>query len=138
MNTQKAIIAGVAATAVMSLVAMFVAPMMGMPKMDFGNMLGTGNPMMEMPYAAGWMVHFVLGIIMAIVYAKFLFGKLPGNGIVQGIVYGLILFVLAQVMVMPMMGSGVFSGGNMQMIMGSLVGHIVFGATLGAVYSKAG
>ena len=137
MNINKAIIAGVAATAVMSLVAMFVAPMMGMPKMDFGTMLGTNNPMMAMPYAAGWMIHFVLGIIMAIVYAKFLFGKLPGNGILQGIIYGLILFVLAQVLVVPMMGNGVFSGGNMQMIMGSLIGHIVFGAVLGAVYSKA-
>lgn len=136
MNISKAIVAGVAATAVMSVVAMFVAPMMGMPKMDFGAMLGTGNPMMPMPYAAGWMIHFVMGIIMAIVYAKFLFGKLPGNGIIQGIIYGLILFVLAQVMVMPMMGNGVFSGGNMQMIMGSMIGHIVFGAVLGGVYAK--
>ncbi len=137
MNTSKAIIAGVVATAVMSIVAMFVAPMMGMPKMDFGTMLGSNNPMMAMPYAAGWMIHFVLGIIMAIIYAKFLYGKLPGNGVLQGIIYGLILFMLAQIMVMPMMGNGLFSGGNMQLLMGSMIGHIVFGATLGAVYNKA-
>ncbi len=49
MNTTKVITAGIAATAVMSIVAVMVAPMMGMPKMDFGTMLGTNNPMMAMP-----------------------------------------------------------------------------------------
>ena len=136
MNILKAIIAGISATAAMSIIAMFVAPMMGMPKMDFGTMLGSNNPMMPMPYAAGWMIHFVMGVIMAIVYAKFLYGKLPGNGILQGIIYGLILFILAQSMVMPMMGKGMFSGGDVQLIMGSMIGHIVFGATLGATYRR--
>jgi len=137
MNTSKTIVAGVAATAVMSVVAMFVAPMMGMPKMDFGHMLGTGNPMMAMPYAAGWMIHFVVGIVMALVFAAVVRGKLPGNSVVQGMLYAFVIFLMAQLLVMPMMGNGVFSGGNMQLIMGSLIGHLVFGAVLGAVVGKS-
>jgi len=42
MNLNRAIIAGLSATALMSVVAM-MAPMMGMPKMDFGDMLGTNE-----------------------------------------------------------------------------------------------
>lgn len=70
---------------------MFVAPMMGMPKMDFGHMLGTGNPMMAMPYVAGWMSHFIVGIVMALVFVAVVRGKLPGNSIVQGMIYAFVM-----------------------------------------------
>jgi len=42
--------------------------------------------------------------------------------------------LVAQLVVTPMMGGGVFSGGNMAMIVGSLMGHLVYGALVGAVY----
>jgi len=38
--------------------------------------------------------------------------------------------------VMPMMGAGLFSGSAM-VAAGSLVGHLVYGALLGAVYGHA-
>ena len=43
---------------------------------------------------------------------------------------------MAQIMVMPMMGAGFFSmnaGAPMMMVMGSLIGHVVYGAVLGTV-----
>jgi hypothetical protein len=36
--------------------------------------------------------------------------------------------------VTPVMGGGVFSGGNIPMIMGSLMGHLIYGAIVGAIY----
>jgi|GEM_PF-5685303 len=42
-------------------------------------------------------------------------------------------------MMMPMMGNGFWSSASevqMMAIMGSLIGHIVFGAVLGTVYGK--
>jgi hypothetical protein len=39
---------------------------------------------------------------------------------------------MAQLVVMPMMGMGVFSG-SATLAMGSLIGHLVYGAVLGAV-----
>jgi len=136
MNTNKIIRAGVSATAIMSIVAVIVAPMMGMPKMDFGTMLGTNNPMMAMPYAAGWMMHFVVGIVLTALYASVFLNRLSGSYAVRGIVFAMIPFIIAQSMMMPMMGNGFWSGGDMMAIMGSLIGHIVFGAVLGAVYGK--
>ena len=138
MNTIKVITAGLVATAVMSIVAVMVAPMMGMPKMDFGTMLGTNNPMMAMPYIAGWMMHFVVGIVLTAIYASIFINKLNGSYAVRGIIFAMIPFVIAQSMMMPMMGNGFWSGGDMMAIMGSLIGHIVFGSVLGAVYAKGG
>lgn len=135
MNITKVITAGVAATAVMSVVAI-MAPMMGMPKMDFGEMLGTNNPMMAMPYAAGWMMHFIVGIVLTAIYASIFVHKLSGSYAVRGIIFAMIPFAIAQSIMMPMMGNGFWSGGDMMAIMGSLIGHIVFGAVLGSVYGK--
>jgi hypothetical protein len=139
MNTTKVITAGIAATAVMSIVAVMVAPMMGMPKMDFGTMLGTNNPMMAMPYMAGWMIHFVVGIVLTVIYASIFLNKLSGSYTVRGIIFAMIPFIIAQSMMMPMMGNGFWSSASevqMMAIMGSLIGHIVFGAVLGTVYGK--
>jgi len=139
MNTTKVITAGIAATAVMSIVAVMVAPMMGMPKMDFGTMLGTNNPMMAMPYMAGWIIHFVVGIVLTVIYASIFLNKLSGSYTVRGIIFAMIPFVIAQSMMMPMMGNGFWSSASevqMMAIMGSLIGHIVFGAVLGTVYGK--
>jgi len=45
--------------------------------------------------------------------------------------------MVAQLIMMPMMGMPVFSGA-VSMAMGSLVGHFVYGASVGAVYPLAG
>ncbi|TDR20676.1 DUF6789 family protein [Marinicella litoralis] len=131
MNLAKTVSAGVVATAVMSLIGFYLAPMMGLPKMDFGQMLGSNNPMMAMPYWAGWAIHFMMGIIFAIVFVKVVAPVLKGSYLIRGLVFGMLLFVLAQLLVMPMMGAGVFAGGHMPTIVGSLLGHLVFGAILG-------
>ncbi len=125
------IIATIAMTAVM-----LMAPVMGMPKMPIGNMLAG---FMHMPVALGWIAHFVIGIIIAAGYVQFFQSRLPGNGIVKGLIYGLIPFIIAQMMVMPMMGAGLFSSATpapMMMVMGSLIGHFVYGAVLGAVTTR--
>lgn len=46
------------------------------------------------------------------------------------------LWLVFQVMVMPMMGKGVFSANTpapMMMVLGTMMGHIVYGAILGAI-----
>jgi hypothetical protein len=43
---------------------------------------------------------------------------------------------MAQVVVMPMMGMPVFSG-SAPMAMGSLIGHVIYGAVVGAIYGDA-
>ena len=135
VNFTKVAIAGAAGTLAMTIL-MLVGPMMGMPKMDMGVMLGTMNPMMELPYLVGWMMHFVIGIILTYIYAAFLFDKLPSEGWMKGAIYSVIPFLVMQMMLGPMMGMPFFSGGEIMAIMGSLLGHLAYGGVMGYVYGE--
>ncbi len=123
---------GIIATAAMTIL-MLVAPMMGMPKMPIGEMLAG---FMGIPVALGWIAHFMIGIILAAAYVVYAKDKLSGKPPIKGLVFALIPFIMAQVIVMPMMGAGFFSANTptpIMMVMGSLIGHMIYGAVLGAV-----
>jgi uncharacterized membrane protein YagU involved in acid resistance len=129
LNLGKAVRAGLAGTVVMTAL-MLMAPMMGMPPMNIGAMLGSvmgGNVVL------GWMAHFVFGVVLAIGYAAVFVNRLPGAPFVRGALYSLLPWLMAQVVVMPMMGAGLFSG-SMVAAGGSMMGHIAYGIALGAVY----
>ncbi|MFQ5585020.1 MAG: DUF6789 family protein [Calditrichia bacterium] len=121
---------GLIATVAMT-VLMLVAPMMGMPKMPIGNMLAN---FMHVSVALGWILHFMIGLVLAAGYV-FLFQPLVGgSSILKGALYALIPFFMAQLIVMPMMGAGVFASHTpapILMVMGSLMGHRVYGVVLG-------
>lgn len=120
--------AGVAGTAVMTMVGLWGAPMMGMPAMNPADMLA--GAMGGLPIA-GWMAHFMIGVVLAGGYAL-VAAWLPGPAAARGALYGVAPWMMAQVAVMPMMGMPVFSG-SVAMAIGSLVGHLVYGAIVGAI-----
>jgi uncharacterized protein DUF6789 len=137
LRVGRAIAAGAVGTAAMTML-MLGAPLMGMPKMLIGEMLGS---FLHIGSAAGWAMHVVIGLVLALIYAGWFATRLPGGPVLKGALYGSGVFLVAQLVVTPMMGGGVFSGGNMPMIVGSLMGHLVYGALVGAVYgsgAKAG
>ena len=75
-----------------------------------------------------------LGLYAALgAYAVLFVNRLPGRGLVRGATYGVVPWLLAQLVVMPMMGAGFFSGSFVSAA-GSLMGHLVYGAVLGAIY----
>jgi uncharacterized membrane protein YagU involved in acid resistance len=135
---QSAIIAGIIATVTMTAFT-FMAPLMGI-EMNIPKMLaGT----MGAPVIIGWLAHFMIGIILAVIYsAIFLPSVRKEANFKNGAVYGLFPWLLAQIMVMPMMivlsggsfASGLFSG-SIIMAMASLAGHLLYGAVLGAIYN---
>lgn len=134
-NVLKAIGAGVAGTIALTIMTM-VGPMMGMPEMDIPAMLAD---FMGVPVAVGWLAHFMVGTVLALIYAYAFIGKLPGAPWLRGALYGLFPWLLAQIMVNPMMGAGVFALNTpapMMMVMGSLIGHLVYGAVVGVVYGS--
>jgi uncharacterized membrane protein YagU involved in acid resistance len=129
-SLSRTILGGLAGTTVMTLMMYFVSPMMGV-RMDIAASLGT---MLGGSWTLGLIMHFVNGaIIFPLLYAFLLFRLLPGGPLAKGIGWGLILWLLAQVMVMPMMGGGFFSSrmGGMPAVMGSFLGHLIYGALLG-------
>lgn len=131
-NPIRAMAGGLAGTIVMTVMMYMVAPMMGL-HMDIAQMLGS---MLGNNWTAGMMMHFVNGtIIFPLVYAYLLYARLPGGPALKGTIWGVSLWVLAQVMVMPMMGGGFFSMamGGMMAAGGSLVGHLLYGSILGVI-----
>lgn len=124
----RAIVAGIVGTAVMTAVGLWIAPMMGMPPMNPAEMLA--EPMGSL--AVGWVAHFMIGTILALIYAV-VAPWLPGPPVVRGALYGIAPFLLAQIVVMPMMGMPLFSGSAV-MATGSLIGHLVYGGVVGGIY----
>ncbi len=129
----RSILAGVVATAVMT-VFMFMAPMMGLPKMNIPQML---SGMLGVSILIGWMMHFMIGIIFAIVYV-YLFNprvhihSRAGKGILFGVVVFLfaqgMMFLMSKMMPMP---SNSMKDDMVLMMIGSLIGHLVFGLLVG-------
>lgn len=127
-------LAGIAATAVMTLV-MMVAPMMGFPPMNPAAML---SGMIGSPLVVGWIMHFMIGVIFALSYSFLFLPRVAiSNAIIKGAVFGFAVFVFAQIAI-AMMGA-LMSGippaeGNMAlMLLGSIVGHLVFGIVVGLI-----
>lgn len=131
LNIGKVLAAGILGTAAMTML-MLAAPMMGMPPMNIGEMLGS---MMGGITALGWMAHFMIGMVLTVIYALVFSERLPGPYPIRGMIFSLIPWFMAQAVMMPMMGAGFFSG-SMVAAGGSLMGHLVFGAVVGAVYGS--
>lgn len=128
-----AIAGGFVGTVAITILMYWVAPLLtGMP-MDIAKMLGD---FLGVGWFTGITIHFINGtIIFPLIYAYVLYGVLPGGPAVKGITWGVILWLLAQGVVMPMMGGGFFSAnaGGVMAVMGSLIGHVIYGGLLGAI-----
>lgn len=119
---------------------------MGMPKMDIVGLLNTmfGKPNRTL----GWIMHFMMGIIFALVYA-FLWSLGIGsptwwNGLIFGAVHWLVVGVIMGMI--PIVHAGIKSGavqapglwmtnnGGMMAFLGGLIGHLVFGLVVALIY----
>lgn len=119
------------ATVIFTVVTM-IAPVMGFPKMSPPAML---SMMMGLPIVVGWLMHFMIGIVFALAYSFIFINVLKkiNNNLFKGIIYGLIAFMFAQIMmvVMGMMfPMPPMEGSMMLMMIGSMIGHIVFGISV--------
>ena len=97
-ENSKAILGGLIGTVVMTLMMMYLAPMMGLPKMDIIGMLGsmfTSNK--GTATILGLVTHFMMGGIFAIIYAL-LWSLGIGSptwlwGLIYGVVHGVVAIV---------------------------------------------
>ena len=133
LRIQRPILGGFVATLAMTML-MYAAPLMGMPKMDVAAMLGS---MLGGSWWLGLTMHFINGtILFSLIYSYLFYPAVCARPWQKGTLWGLTLWFLAQVMVMPMMGSGFFSAQTaspVKSVMGSLLGHLLYGVILGAI-----
>jgi uncharacterized membrane protein YagU involved in acid resistance len=137
MNTRRAALAGLIGTAVMTALWL-VEPKLGLPRFAVGDILSSLLAVVT-AYASvgpvvGWAIHVVVGVTLSLVYAAALVGRLPGPPIIRGLIYGLLIFTFAQLVFMPLIGAGAFSRGDPPMLIGSLIGHLVYGGLVGGIY----
>src|SRR6266849_2393623 len=130
----RAALGGFTGTLAMTAMMYFIAPMMGL-HMDIAAMLGS---MLGGSWTAGIMMHVVNGsVIFPAIYVYALYAHLPGPPAIRGTLWSIALWVIAQTVVMPMMGAGLFSSamGAMMAAIGSLIGHILYGSLFGIIAS---
>jgi Family of unknown function (DUF6789) len=146
MNILGAVIAGLVGTVVFSML-LWMAPKMGMPKMDIVGMLSTmfgrENRLL------GWMMHLMMGVIFALIYA-FLWSKgILGPSWLGGLAFGAVHWLIVGMIMgmIPMLHIGIRRGevkapglwmtnnGGMLAFVGGLIGHVVFGIVVALVYS---
>ena len=141
MNARRAAVAGVLGTLAMTML-FFLEPLVGQPTMAEGGILSTvmSATVAHLPVGVlgGWVVHFAVGISLALVYAAIARGRLKGAPVVRGMLYGAVVFLFAQLVVMPLVGGGIFSNGDTGRLLGSLAGHLLYGAVVGVVVGRGG
>lgn len=141
MNTARAAAAGLAGTAAMTAL-LLVEPSVGLPKIAMGQILssslGLASARLTVGPAVGWGVHFAIGMVLGLVYAAVFERRLPGTPLVRGLAYGALVFVVAQLVFMPLVGGGVFSRGDGELLAGSLLGHLVYGGLTAWIYGVPG
>ncbi|MDO9168186.1 MAG: hypothetical protein Q7U18_03705 [Methylobacter sp.] len=136
-NIIKTLLGGIVGTLTMSLMMRFVAPMMVGQPMDIAAMIGN---MMGNNYAMGMVAHIMLGVLVfPLLYALVVFRFLPGGPLIKGMTWGVILWLIAETLVMPMAGAGFFMSeiGGMKAVMAALMGHLVYGGLLGVIAGRS-
>ncbi|MBW8012283.1 MAG: hypothetical protein FVQ83_13790 [Chloroflexi bacterium] len=150
MSIVGVIVAGIVATMVFSMI-LAMAPKMGLPEMDIVGLLGSmfGAPSNRM---VGWVIHFMMGVVFAFIYALVWNSGIAGEGsiVASGALFGAVHWLLVGPIMgmVPMMHAGIKSGavtepgvymtknGGMMAFMGGLVGHIIFGLVVALVYNS--
>jgi len=77
----KSVTAGALGTLAMTIFAA-MAPLMGMPEMNVPKMLSGA---MGLPMVFGWVAHFMVGIVLALLYATVFYNRFKGSRVIKGI-----------------------------------------------------
>lgn len=131
LSTIRTLVAGLAATIVLTATVTWVAPMfLGHP---VDGIAGTAR-ILGMGTSFGPLVHFLFGIVvLPLVFTRILARVLPGPFPFRGLQWGLLLWLLAELVVMPAAGAGRFhaAAGGAPAALWSLVAHLLYGLVLG-------
>ncbi len=133
-NWLKGMVAGFAATVVLSAL-MLVKAMMGvMPELNPVKMI---SDMLGATPAIGWVMHFMIGTVLWGTLFTGLSQRLPFEGrLLNGILFAIGAWLVMMIVMMPMVGAGFFGShlGMMAPVM-TLMLHVVYGLVLGGIYA---
>jgi len=130
----RAAVCGLVATYMMSVAAHWVAAL-GLPRGDPSRLMAYS---MKAPYLSGLAAHYMNGIILGMMYARW--GRLVpgGNCWAKGVWVGILTTVAAQVVVGVVGPRGFFwnAPAPAARLATSLFAHLVFGVALAVAYAR--
>ncbi|MFB6285831.1 MAG: hypothetical protein ABEK03_04540 [Candidatus Bipolaricaulia bacterium] len=130
----QAIVVGLLATHIMTLTGFWQAGL-GLNQMDVGAMLAAN---MDHGYVWGQLAHYLNGIVLAVIYARWVMGLLPGGPFARGLAYGLLTTVAAGIIVAPLAANaGIFFTAVPNpglMVLSSLTAHLAYGLAVALAY----
>jgi len=146
MNAAGAIVAGLVGTAVFTMI-LGMAPRMGMFRMDIVGLLSTMFGRENR--ALGWIMHLMMGVIFALIYAFLWASGVLAATWLGGLVFGAVHWLIVGMIMgmIPVVHAGIRSGsvvapgmwmtngGGMLAFAGGLMGHMLFGVVVALVYS---
>ena len=116
-------------TPAMTALIFVLAPMIGM-KIDIVETLAEPFGGWRM----GMLVHILNGVIIfPLAFVFLLYRLLPGPPATKGVAFGVLLWLASQLIVMPIMGAGLFSAhvGGIRAVVALLLGHVLYGWLIG-------
>ena len=138
----RTVISGFIATFAMAMVA-FLLGGMGFPVIDIGYILteSFNHSLPSDPYHIifGNLAYNIGGILLALIWVSFLKDRVPGNWFVQGLIYGVIVSIIAGLVISPFVSMaagesfGIFYSNTWfpgVMIFAGLFMHLAYGITL--------
>ena len=113
VNLASAIKAGIVGSVIMTVI-MYSLPLIGLPRMDIMAALGSVFPLKISPYIPGFLLHFGIGIALALGYALFFFGWLPGPNWLKGVIFSLLPWLFAITLLGPslQLAAQIFGAGS--------------------------
>ena len=135
-NLMKALLGGFVGTVAMTMMMKFVAPLMLGQPMDVANLLAE---FLGAPWVLGMLIHFALGsLVFPVAYVFVLYAFLPGPPTLKGVLWGILLWVAAMAVTMPILGQGFFMSQTLGLkgAMAAFMAHLLYGAVFGVITGK--
>ena len=126
-TVSKAMVGGLLGTLVQTMLLYGVASLMTGRSINLASML-------EQSCDAGMLVHLFSGsVLFPLGYVYLASQGLPGAPVLKGMLWAGLLWVIAEGVMAPMLGAGIFSAelGGLPAALRALLGYLAYGATLG-------
>ncbi len=135
----KGLVAGAAATAVLSAIMLLKASAGLLPDMNaIGLLAGLAGTYAGLPATplTGWILHILIGVVLWGGLFALVRPSLPGGtDLGRGLVFAGLAWLLMMIVVMPLAGAGWFALGiGVGATVVTLVLHLAYGAVLGGTY----
>ncbi|MAO63770.1 MAG: hypothetical protein CL666_02090 [Balneola sp.] len=138
----RTVVCGFIATFVMAMVA-FLQGSIGLPVIDVGHILteSFNHVHASEPYHIifGNLAFNIIGVGLALIWVVYLQKRIPGNWLIQGIIFGVIISIIGGLVVSPVVSQaagesfGIFYSETWipgKLIIAGLLMHIVYGTVL--------